>query len=119
MIIIKLADLFTLWIDIEKHVHSWKQYKCSICSAYHMHGKSIGIYVCAWVLGLPLLAYEDNPHNSYLYSDDQSIDFALFLLEWTIMNGINGYIKSSRFQRTQDDDLVEMFFWKKKAKWEM
>ena len=64
-----------------------------------------------WSISVWAHEYWENSHNSYLYSDDQSIDFALFLLDWTIMNGINGYIKSSRFQRTQDDDLVELFFW--------
>ena len=54
MIITKLAGLFTSWINIEKHVHSWTQYKYNRHSVCHMRGMRVGICACEWV-GLPLL----------------------------------------------------------------
>ena len=43
MIIAKLADLFTSWIELEKRVGSWTQYKCSRRSACHMRDAPVGI----------------------------------------------------------------------------
>ena len=74
IIITKLAGLFTSWIDIEKHMRSWTQHKCSKCSAGACHTRGWYVRICArmWV-GLPLLADKETPHHSCLFSDDQSI----------------------------------------------
>ena len=72
MIITKLADLFTRWIDIEKLVRSWTRYKCSTCTGYHTYGTCIGIYARLWVR-LPLFTDKENSHNSHQFSDDQSM----------------------------------------------
>ena len=51
----------------------WTQYKCSERSACHTRGARIGICARTWV-GLPLFADKEEPHNSSLFTDGQSID---------------------------------------------
>ena len=60
-IITKLAGLFTLWIDIEKHVHRWMQYKCSRGSAYVPYAWRERWYLWRSWVELPLLASQSPP----------------------------------------------------------
>ena len=71
MIITKLAGLFTSWIDIEKRVYNWTQYKCSRCSVCHTRGVGVGICEHVWV-GLSL--FTDKEASQFPpVSDDQSV----------------------------------------------
>ena len=63
----------------EKRASSRAPYKCSRRSAGDVRGAGVGIYANARVR-LSLLADTENPHNSHLFSDDQSIEASVFVV---------------------------------------